>query len=86
MLKKKDPESVALAQRFPMVRMPALGISEHDAMDLLTYIDAEAKKQDDAIAAGATKPADDTQPKEGVPAAKRASNETQHEEQEHSSN
>ena len=85
MLRKKDPEAVALAQRFPMVRMPALGISEHDAMDLLTYIDAEAKKQDDA-AAGPAKPADETQPKDGVPAAKRASNDAQHEEPEHSSN
>jgi cytochrome oxidase Cu insertion factor (SCO1/SenC/PrrC family) len=35
---RNDPVALALAAKFPTVRMPALGISEADAGDLLAYI------------------------------------------------
>jgi protein SCO1 len=35
---QKEPAALALADRFPAVRMPAMGVSKADAADLLTYI------------------------------------------------
>src|SRR5262249_33238726 len=36
-----DPEALALAEKYPAVRMPVLGISANDAGDLIAYLDAE---------------------------------------------
>ena len=36
----KDPTALELLAQFPAVRMPALGIAENDAQDLIAYIDA----------------------------------------------
>src|SRR5262249_51262447 len=38
----RDPAALALAERYPAVRMPALGIAQNDASDLIAYLDAEA--------------------------------------------
>ena len=35
---QKDPVALALAAKYPAVRMPTLGVSETDAADLLTYV------------------------------------------------
>ena len=35
---QKEPAALALADRFPAVRMPAMGVSKADAADLLTYL------------------------------------------------
>ena len=35
---QKDPVALALAAKFPAVRMPAMGVSKTDAADLLSYI------------------------------------------------
>jgi protein SCO1/2 len=40
MHRDKDPIALELAERYPNVRMPSLQLSESDAADLLTYIDA----------------------------------------------
>ena len=42
MFAAKDPTALALAAKFPAVRMPSLGISDIDARDLLSYLDAES--------------------------------------------
>jgi protein SCO1 len=39
-----DPAALALAEKFPAVRMPALGIAHNDASDLIVYLDAEASR------------------------------------------
>lgn len=36
----KDPVALALAQKYPAVRMPNLGLSEFDSSDVIAYIDA----------------------------------------------
>ena len=41
----KDPIALALVAQFPTVRMPALGIAEDDAKDLLAYLDAHQARQ-----------------------------------------
>lgn len=39
---RKDAQAMALVARFPSVRMPNLGVSEADAKDLLSYIEARS--------------------------------------------
>jgi protein SCO1 len=46
MLAQKDPTALALAAKYPAVRMPAMGISEPDAADLLTYLNEQSSKLD----------------------------------------
>jgi len=53
MFAAKDPTALALAAKFPAVRMPALGISDIDAGDLLSYLDAESARIVDAAPSGA---------------------------------
>lgn len=36
----QDPTALALAARYPSVRMPNIGLAEHDAGDLIAYIEA----------------------------------------------
>jgi protein SCO1/2 len=40
MQRAKDPTALSLIAQFPTVRMPALGIAENDAKDLIAYIEA----------------------------------------------
>jgi protein SCO1/2 len=40
MRRQNDPVALALAAKFPNVRMPPLGLADHDAADLLAYIAA----------------------------------------------
>jgi cytochrome oxidase Cu insertion factor (SCO1/SenC/PrrC family) len=47
---ENDPIALALAARFPGVRMPALGLGDPDAQDLLAYLDAQSAR----IVEGAT--------------------------------
>lgn len=35
---RQDPTALALAAQYPVVRMPALGVSESDASDLISYL------------------------------------------------
>ncbi len=46
MFAEQDPLAVTIAAKFPGVRMPNLSISEHDAEDLLAYIDAKSQISD----------------------------------------
>jgi protein SCO1 len=46
---RKDPVTVALAAKFPGVRMPFLGLSETDAGDLISYIEAETARRSAAV-------------------------------------
>jgi len=41
---EKDPIALTLASKFPGVRMPNLGLSEIDAADLITYIEAQTAR------------------------------------------
>jgi protein SCO1 len=41
---QRDPVALALAERFPAVRMPALGLAEADAADLIAYVQAETSR------------------------------------------
>ena len=54
MFADKDPIALALAAKFPAVRMPALGISDIDAGGLLSYLDAESARIVDATPSGAS--------------------------------
>src|SRR5262249_12946013 len=36
---QKDPAALALAAKYPGVRMPGVGLSENDAADLLAYVE-----------------------------------------------
>jgi cytochrome oxidase Cu insertion factor (SCO1/SenC/PrrC family)/mono/diheme cytochrome c family protein len=38
---QRDPAALALAETYPVVRMPALGVGQNDASDLIAYLDAE---------------------------------------------
>jgi protein SCO1/2 len=38
MLARKDPDALALAARFPHVRMPSIGLVENDAADIVAYL------------------------------------------------
>ncbi len=40
MLAKQDPAALALAAKYPAVRMPNLGLSEFDTSDVIAYIEA----------------------------------------------
>jgi cytochrome oxidase Cu insertion factor (SCO1/SenC/PrrC family)/cytochrome c2 len=50
MLAQNDPTALALAANYPGVRMPALGIAEADAADLIAYLEAETSRLADAAA------------------------------------
>ncbi len=39
----KDPIALALMAKYPAVRMPAIGVSESEAADLIAYIEASGK-------------------------------------------
>ena len=41
---QNDPVALALAAKFPGVRMPLLGMSKDDAEDLIAYIDAQTSR------------------------------------------
>lgn len=45
----KDPVALALVAQFPVVRMPAMGIAENDAMDLLAYLGQRQARQRPAL-------------------------------------
>jgi cytochrome oxidase Cu insertion factor (SCO1/SenC/PrrC family)/cytochrome c2 len=47
---QKDPEALALAAQYPAVRMPALGLAEVDATDLINYLEAQTARLKDAEA------------------------------------
>ncbi len=49
MRRDKDPIAVALGAKFPTVRMPAMGVTENDAADMLAFIES----QEDAAPANA---------------------------------
>jgi len=38
----RDPAAMALAEKYPAVRMPVLGLGQQDAADLVSYLAAEA--------------------------------------------
>jgi protein SCO1/2 len=40
---RKDPTALALAAKFPGVRMPNLGLTKNDAADLIAYVEAQSK-------------------------------------------
>jgi len=61
MLAQKDPVAVALAAQFPAVHMPALGIAEGDAADLIAYLDAQTARLDDAAQTPSTPAHDHSQ-------------------------
>lgn len=44
MLRRKDPIAVSLASSFPGAMMPRFGLTETDAQDLITYLDAQTKR------------------------------------------
>jgi protein SCO1 len=43
--RQKDPIALALMHKYPTVRMPAMGISEAEALELLAYIQAQKPKK-----------------------------------------
>lgn len=45
MRRQNDPVALALAAKYPTVRMPAMGVAENDAKDLLAYLHAHQPKQ-----------------------------------------
>jgi protein SCO1/2 len=47
---RQDPIALALAAKFPGVRMPYLQVHESDAADLISYIDAHSKEPQPRIA------------------------------------
>jgi protein SCO1 len=49
MFADKDPIALALAEKFPGVRMPVLGISNSDAEELLSYLDAQSARIVDKV-------------------------------------
>ena len=44
MFADKDPIVLAMAEKFPGVRMPVLGISDSDAEELLSYLDEQSAR------------------------------------------
>jgi protein SCO1 len=46
---ENDPVAASLAAKFPGVRMPNLGISDVDALDLITYLRTETARIDDDV-------------------------------------
>jgi len=57
MFADKDPTVLALAAKFPGVRMPALGLGDLDAQDLLVYLDAQSAGIVDAAPGSASQQA-----------------------------
>jgi cytochrome oxidase Cu insertion factor (SCO1/SenC/PrrC family)/cytochrome c2 len=49
MFADKDPIVLAMAEKFPGVRMPALGISDSDAQELLSYLDQQSARIVDKV-------------------------------------
>ena len=49
MRKEKDPIALALSAKYPVVRMPGIGVSEDEAADLIAYIDARQPKHARAL-------------------------------------
>ncbi len=45
-----DPTAVVLAEKFPAVRMPILGLGEQDASDLVSFLEAETSRLREAEA------------------------------------
>jgi protein SCO1 len=43
--RQKDPIALALMHKYPTIRMPAMGISEGEALDLLAYIQVQQPKK-----------------------------------------
>jgi protein SCO1 len=41
---QRDPAALALVEKFPAVRMPALGVGQNDASDLIAYLHAEESR------------------------------------------
>jgi protein SCO1 len=41
---QRDPDALALVAKFPGARMPALGLGEVDANDLISYLQAETNR------------------------------------------
>jgi protein SCO1 len=41
---KNDPAALALAAEYPAVRMPAVGLAQADAADLISYLDTETAR------------------------------------------
>jgi protein SCO1 len=50
---EKDPIVLAMAEKFPGVRMPDLGISDNDVEELLTYVDRQSARIEDRVPGGA---------------------------------
>ena len=44
---RKDPVALSLVAKFPGVRMPALGVAEADATDLIAYLQTETARLND---------------------------------------
>jgi cytochrome oxidase Cu insertion factor (SCO1/SenC/PrrC family)/cytochrome c2 len=53
MFADKDPIVLAMAEKFPGVRMPVLGISDTDAQELLSYLDDQSARIVDAAPSNA---------------------------------
>ena len=47
MVRGHDPQAMELVKKFPAVRMPAMGVPEQDALDVLNYIEAESVLADE---------------------------------------
>jgi hypothetical protein len=45
---RPDPDALALAAEYPAVRMPALGLSQNDSADLISYLAIETSRLADA--------------------------------------
>jgi cytochrome oxidase Cu insertion factor (SCO1/SenC/PrrC family)/cytochrome c2 len=45
---KKDPTALALAAEYPAVRMPAVGLAPADAADLISYLETETARLEEA--------------------------------------
>jgi cytochrome oxidase Cu insertion factor (SCO1/SenC/PrrC family)/cytochrome c2 len=54
---RKDPIALSLVEKFPGVHMPALGLAEADATDLIAYLQAETAQLNDAESTAAHAPA-----------------------------
>jgi len=52
-----DPAAMALAEKFPAVRMPVLGLGEQDALDLVSFLEAETSRLREAEAQDPAPPA-----------------------------
>lgn len=48
--RQQDPIALALAAKFPVVRMPAMGISENEASSLVAYIEQQQPKRPATLA------------------------------------